>query len=83
MTRLKAVMNEKVGLFRDKDELNECLETIQELREAYENVYITGPCLRFRQELVTPTPVRTSYPKCPRLSATKAAVRFSWKESSG
>jgi succinate dehydrogenase / fumarate reductase flavoprotein subunit len=52
MTRLKAVMNEKVGLFRDKEELEQCLRMIQELREAYEHVYISGPCLRFSQELV-------------------------------
>jgi len=52
MSRLKALMNEKVGLFRNKDELTDCLETIQELRESYENVYISGPCLRFSQELV-------------------------------
>ncbi len=52
MGRLKAVMNEKVGLFRNKNELAHCLETIQELREAYEHVYISGPCLRFSQELV-------------------------------
>jgi succinate dehydrogenase / fumarate reductase flavoprotein subunit len=52
MGRLKAVMNEKVGLFRNKNELAQCLETIRELREAYEQVYISGPCLRFSQELV-------------------------------
>ncbi len=52
MSRLKAVMNEKVGLFRNKDELTYCLEAIQVLREAYEHVYISGPCLRFSQELV-------------------------------
>jgi succinate dehydrogenase / fumarate reductase flavoprotein subunit len=52
MNRLKAIMNEKVGLFRNKEELTQCLETIQELRDAYENVYISGPCLRFSQELV-------------------------------
>jgi succinate dehydrogenase / fumarate reductase flavoprotein subunit len=52
MNRLKALMNEKVGLFRTKDELTDCLETIQELRESYEHVYISGPCLRFSQELV-------------------------------
>jgi succinate dehydrogenase / fumarate reductase flavoprotein subunit len=52
MARLKALMNEKVGLFRNKDELTKCLETIQELRESYEHVYISGPCLRFSQELV-------------------------------
>lgn len=52
MNRLKALMNEKVGLFRNKDDLASCLEIIQELREAYNHVYITGPCLRFSQELV-------------------------------
>jgi succinate dehydrogenase / fumarate reductase flavoprotein subunit len=52
MSRLKVLMNEKVGLFRNKEELTDCLETIQELRESYENVCISGPCLRFSQELV-------------------------------
>jgi succinate dehydrogenase / fumarate reductase flavoprotein subunit len=52
MARLKALMNEKVGLFRNRDELTDCLETIRELRESYEHVYISGPCLRFSQELV-------------------------------
>jgi len=52
MSRLKVLMNEKVGLFRTKEELTECLETIQELRDAYDNVYISGSCLRFSQELV-------------------------------
>jgi succinate dehydrogenase / fumarate reductase flavoprotein subunit len=52
MSRLKALMNEKVGLFRNKEELTDCLEAIQDLRESYENVYISGPCLRFSQELV-------------------------------
>jgi succinate dehydrogenase / fumarate reductase flavoprotein subunit len=52
MSRLKTIMNEKVGLFRDKEELSQCLGVIQELRQAYENVYISGPCLRFSQELV-------------------------------
>jgi succinate dehydrogenase / fumarate reductase flavoprotein subunit len=52
MARLKALMNERVGLFRNKDELTLCLEAIQELRESYEHVYISGPCLRFSQELV-------------------------------
>lgn len=52
MSRLKIIMNEKVGLFRDKEELSQCLDVIQELRQAYEDVYISGPCLRFSQELV-------------------------------
>jgi succinate dehydrogenase / fumarate reductase flavoprotein subunit len=52
MDRLKDLMNEKVGLFRTKEELTDCLETIHELRESYANVYISGPCLRFSQELV-------------------------------
>jgi succinate dehydrogenase / fumarate reductase flavoprotein subunit len=52
MGRLKTLMNEKVGLFRNKDELTRCLNTIRELREAYEHVFISGPCLRFSQELV-------------------------------
>lgn len=52
MDRLKNIMNEKVGLFRDKDELSQCLDDIQELRQAYEHVYISGTCLRYSQELV-------------------------------
>lgn len=52
MSRLKSVMNEKVGLFRNKEELSQCLDVIRDLRQAYENVYISGPCLRFSQELV-------------------------------
>lgn len=52
MNRLKVLMNEKVGLFRNKEDLTQCLAAIQELRDAYDHVYISGPCLRFSQELV-------------------------------
>jgi succinate dehydrogenase / fumarate reductase flavoprotein subunit len=52
MNRLKVLMNEKVGLFRNKEDLAQCLATLQELRESYDHVCISGPCLRFSQELV-------------------------------
>jgi len=52
LNRLKAVMSEKVDMFRNKKDLEEALEKIQELREDYKRVYISGKCLRFSQELV-------------------------------
>jgi len=50
--RLKAIMSEKVGIFRDKNELSDALEKIRGLREDYKRVYISGKCLRYSQELV-------------------------------
>ena len=50
--RLKIIMSEKVGIFRDKKDLTEALERIRVLREDYKRVYISGKCLRYSQELV-------------------------------
>ncbi len=52
LNRLKMIMSEKVGMFRNKKDLSEALEKISELREDYGRVYISGKCLRYSQELV-------------------------------
>ncbi|MBC8357906.1 MAG: FAD-binding protein [Candidatus Aminicenantes bacterium] len=52
LNRLKEVMSEKVGIFRDKRDLTEALEKILELKEDYKRIYISGKCLRYSQELV-------------------------------
>jgi len=52
LNRLKAIMNEKVGIFRNKRNLTEALEKILELKEDYKRIYISGKCLRYSQELV-------------------------------
>jgi succinate dehydrogenase / fumarate reductase flavoprotein subunit len=52
LDRLKAVMSEKVGIFRNKKDLGEALEKIRELKEDYNRVHIFGKCLRFSQELI-------------------------------
>ncbi len=52
LNRLKAIMSEKVDMFRNKKDLSEALEKISELREDYGRVYISGECLRYSQELV-------------------------------
>lgn len=52
LNRLKVVMNEKTGLFRNKKDLAEALEKISELKEDYKRVYLSGKCLRYSQELV-------------------------------
>jgi succinate dehydrogenase / fumarate reductase flavoprotein subunit len=52
LNRLKAIMSEKVGIFRDKNELTDALEKIRALREDYKRVYISGKCLRYSQVLV-------------------------------
>jgi len=52
LNRLKVVMSDKVGIFRNRKDLSEALEDILQLREDYKNVYISGKCLRYSQELV-------------------------------
>lgn len=52
LNRLKVVMTEKVGLFRDKKNLQEALESIRQIREDYGRVFLSGKCLRYSQELV-------------------------------
>lgn len=52
LNKLKVVMSEKVGIFRKKEDLEEALENIRQLKEDYRRVYLSGKCLRFSQELV-------------------------------
>ncbi len=52
LNRLKVVMSDKVGIFRNKKDLSEALEDISQLRDDYKNIYISGKCLRYSQELV-------------------------------
>lgn len=52
MNKLKVVMSEKVGLFRNRKDLAEGLEIIRELKEDYKKIYLAGKCLRYSQELV-------------------------------
>jgi len=49
---LKQVMFEKAGIFRTENELSQCLERVRELRNDYEQVYMSGECYRYNQELV-------------------------------
>ncbi len=52
LNRLKEVMSDKVGIFRQKKNLQEALGKIHELKEDYSRVHLSGQCLRFSQELV-------------------------------
>lgn len=52
LNRLKLIMSQKVGIFRNEKDLAEGLENIRALREDYRQVYISGQCLRYSQELV-------------------------------
>ncbi|RLE04545.1 MAG: succinate dehydrogenase/fumarate reductase flavoprotein subunit [Candidatus Aminicenantes bacterium] len=51
--RLKKIMMEKVGIFREKGPLAEALEEIGELRHRYHQLALRSDCLQFYQELVT------------------------------
>ncbi|MFQ5721199.1 MAG: FAD-binding protein [Candidatus Aminicenantales bacterium] len=52
LNRLKVIMTEKVGIFRDKINLEAALAEIRGLREEYRGVFISGQNLRFSQELI-------------------------------
>jgi succinate dehydrogenase / fumarate reductase flavoprotein subunit len=52
LDRIKNIMSDRVGVFRNKKDLAEALEEISTAREDYKNVYISGNCLRYSQELV-------------------------------
>ncbi|MBN1223564.1 MAG: FAD-binding protein [Candidatus Aminicenantes bacterium] len=52
LRRIKVVMDEKAGIFRNNKDLSDGLDSIKELREDYAKVHISGKCLRFSQELM-------------------------------
>jgi succinate dehydrogenase / fumarate reductase flavoprotein subunit len=49
---LKIVMSDKVGIFRNKKQLQEALDEIRETREDYGRAFISGQCLRYSQAIV-------------------------------
>lgn len=53
LNQLKYIMSEKVGIYRDRKNLNEALHGVQELRDKYRNAFIVGSCLRYCQEFIT------------------------------
>jgi succinate dehydrogenase / fumarate reductase flavoprotein subunit len=55
LNRLKALMSDTAGIFRDAPTLRRGLEELAELREAYRRVFIYGNCGRFCQEMVVLT----------------------------
>ena len=52
LNRLKAVMSDKAGIFRQAKTLWEGLEEVSALREAYGEALIFGTCARFCQEVL-------------------------------
>jgi succinate dehydrogenase / fumarate reductase flavoprotein subunit len=52
LNRLKRLMSDTAGVFRDAPTLSRGLEELAELREAYRRVFIYGNCGRYCQEMV-------------------------------
>jgi len=52
LNRLKRLMSDTAGIFRDAPTLRRGLEELVELREAYRRVFIYGACGRYCQEMV-------------------------------
>ncbi len=52
LDRLKNIMSDRVGIFRNKKELADALQEIAMTRDDYKEAYISGDCLRYSQELV-------------------------------
>ncbi len=52
LDRVKNIMSDRVGIFRNRKDLADALEEISIAREDYKNVYISGDCLRYSQALV-------------------------------
>ncbi len=53
LNRLKAVMSDKVGVFRNEHDLSAALEEIRTLREDFKSSYLRSPHLYYCQEFVT------------------------------
>lgn len=52
LDRVKNIMSDRAGVFRNEKDLTEALEEISMAREDYKSVYISGDCLRYSQALV-------------------------------
>ena len=50
---LKILMSAKAGIYRDAKQLQERIDGLARLREAYKDAYISGRCTRFCQEFIT------------------------------
>jgi succinate dehydrogenase / fumarate reductase flavoprotein subunit len=53
LNRLKMVMSDKVGIFRNQQDLSAALEEIHTLREDFKSSYLRSPHLYYCQEFVT------------------------------
>jgi succinate dehydrogenase / fumarate reductase flavoprotein subunit len=53
LNRLKSVMSDKVGIFRNEGDLSAALEEIRTLREDFKSSYLRSPHLYYCQEFVT------------------------------
>ncbi len=53
LNRLKAVMSDKTGIFRNQQDLSAALEEIRTLREDFKSSYLRSPHLYYCQEFVT------------------------------
>ena len=53
LNRLKAVMSDKAGIFRNEQDLSAALEEIRTLREDFKSSYLRSPHLYYCQEFVT------------------------------
>ncbi|RLE08282.1 MAG: succinate dehydrogenase/fumarate reductase flavoprotein subunit [Candidatus Aminicenantes bacterium] len=51
--RLRHLMMDKVGIFREKKKLAEALEEIREIRHEYRHLSLWSDCLRYCQEFIT------------------------------
>ncbi len=52
LNRLKRLMNDAAGIFRDPAALRKGLELLADVRESYRRVCIVGTCVRYCQEMV-------------------------------
>jgi succinate dehydrogenase / fumarate reductase flavoprotein subunit len=52
LDRVKNIMSDRVGIFRNENDLSEAMEEIPMARDDYKKAFISGDCLRYSQELV-------------------------------
>jgi succinate dehydrogenase / fumarate reductase flavoprotein subunit len=52
LDRLKNIMSDRVGIFRNRKELAAAMQEIAMVRDDYKEAFISGDCLRYSQELV-------------------------------
>ena len=52
LDRLKNIMSDRVGIYRNKKDLASALQEIEMVKDDYKDVFISGDCFRYSQELV-------------------------------